>query len=37
VRGSKKKGPKGFTGLKDDIKDGFEKLFNPNIERERQK
>jgi hypothetical protein len=37
VRGCKKKGIRGFIGLKDEVKDGFEKLFNPNIERERQK
>jgi hypothetical protein len=35
VRGRKKKGTRGFIGLKDEVKDGFEKLSNPNIERER--
>jgi hypothetical protein len=36
VRGHKKKGTRGFIGLKDEVKDGFKKLSNPNIERERQ-
>jgi hypothetical protein len=31
------KGTRGFIGLKDEVKDGFEKLSNPNFERERQK
>jgi hypothetical protein len=37
VRGRKKKGTRGFIGLKNEVKYGFEKLSNPNIERERQK
>jgi hypothetical protein len=37
VRGCKEKGTRGFIGLKDEVKDGFEKLSNPNIERERRK
>jgi hypothetical protein len=37
MRGRKKKGTRGFIGLKDEVKDGFERLSNPNIERERQK
>jgi hypothetical protein len=37
VRGRKKKGRRGFIGLRDEVKDGFEKLSNPNIERERRK
>jgi hypothetical protein len=37
MRGRKKKGTRGFIGLKDEVKDGFEKLSNLNIERERQK
>jgi hypothetical protein len=36
VRGRKKKG-KRFIGPKDEVKDGFEKLSNPNVERKRQK
>jgi hypothetical protein len=35
VRGHKKNGTRGFIGLKDEVKDGFEKLSNLNIERER--
>jgi hypothetical protein len=37
VRGHKKKGTRGFIGLKDEVKDGFEKLSNSNIERERER
>jgi hypothetical protein len=37
MRGRKKKGTRGFIRLKDEVKDGFEKLSNLNIERERQK
>jgi hypothetical protein len=37
VRGCKKKGTRGFIGLKDEVKDGFEKLSNLIIERERQR
>jgi hypothetical protein len=37
LRGRKKKGTRGFIGLKDEVTDGFEKLSNLNIERERQK
>jgi hypothetical protein len=37
VRGRKKKGTTGFIGLKDEVKDGFQKLSNPNTEREIQK
>jgi hypothetical protein len=37
VRGRKKKGTRGFIGLKGEVKDGFAKLSNPNIEREKQK
>jgi hypothetical protein len=37
VRGRKKKGTKGFIGLKIEVKDRFKKLSNPIIERERQK
>jgi hypothetical protein len=35
MRGRKKKGTKGFIGLKDEVKDGFEKLSNSIIKRER--
>jgi hypothetical protein len=31
VRGLKKKGTRGFIGPKDDVKDRFKKLSNPNI------
>jgi hypothetical protein len=37
VGGRKKNGTRGFIGLKDEVKDGFEKLCNSNIERDRQK
>jgi hypothetical protein len=37
VRGRKKKGTREFILLKDEVKDGFEKLSNSNIKRERQK
>jgi hypothetical protein len=37
VRGRKKKGTRGFIGLKNEVKYGFKKLSNPNIGRERQK
>jgi hypothetical protein len=34
VRGCKKKGTRGFIGLNDEVKDGFESfLSNPNIEK----
>jgi hypothetical protein len=36
MRGRKKKGTRGFIGLKDEVKDGFEKISNPNIERETE-
>jgi hypothetical protein len=37
MRGHKKKGSRGLIGLKDEVKDGFEKLSNPYIERERDR
>jgi hypothetical protein len=36
VKGRKKKGTRGFIGPKDEVKDGFEKLSNQNIERETE-
>jgi hypothetical protein len=36
MRGRKKKGTRGFIGLKDEVKDGFAKISNPNIERETE-